>query len=389
MRAYLPVFAASAGAALLTTPLVRRLAVKLGAIDRPADRKVHPKPTPTLGGIAILLGIAAGLGAAYLLPTFRPVFQQSSELQGVLIAGAVISAIGVWDDMRSLRAPAKVAGQVLAAGLLILNGVVILFFWFPGLGIVSGPDLFVPLTVLWVLVMVNAINLMDGLDGLAAGIVAIAAAAFFVYATIGPSPLAGPSSSAALLCVVAAGAAIGFLPFNFYPARIFMGDSGSMLLGVVLAAATVSGVGRTVQPSGGDLAAFSIPILIPVIVLGLPLVDVLLAILRRLRRGRPIFAPDKEHIHHQLREIGHTHRQAVLLMYFWSLLLAGSALAITFIDGRLVVGTIVGTALLMILATFVPHRIREARRARRATEGQEPEPEPPGEPGFVKSFTSG
>lgn len=168
-----------------------------------------------------------------------------------------------------------------------------------------------------------------------------------------------------------------------------MGDSGSMLLGVVLAAATVSGVGRTVQPSGGDLAAFSIPILIPVIVLGLPLVDVLLAILRRLRRGRPIFAPDKEHIHHQLREIGHTHRQAVLLMYFWSLLLAGSALAITFIDGRLVVGTIVGTALLMILATFVPHRIREARRARRATEGQEPEPEPPGEPGFVKSFTSG
>jgi UDP-GlcNAc:undecaprenyl-phosphate GlcNAc-1-phosphate transferase len=167
------------------------------------------------------------------------------------------------------------------------------------------------------------------------------------------------------LSAITAGAAIGFLPYNFYPARIFMGDSGSMLLGVLLAAATISGVGSTVAPSGGALAALAIPVLIPAIVLAVPLADVALAIARRLRRGRPVFAPDKEHIHHQLREIGHTHRQAVLMMYLWSLLLAGSALAISFINGRALVAVIVGAALLIIAATFVPRRIRESRRQRR------------------------
>jgi UDP-GlcNAc:undecaprenyl-phosphate GlcNAc-1-phosphate transferase len=164
---------------------------------------------------------------------------------------------------------------------------------------------------------------------------------------------------------VAVGAAVGFLPYNFYPAKIFMGDSGSMLLGVLLAAATISGVGQTIQPSGGDIAAFSIPVLIPLIVLAVPLADVGMAVIRRLRRHRPIFAPDKEHLHHQLREIGHTHRQAVLLMYFWSLLLVGSALAVTFINGRAILTLILVTAVTLIGLTFIPRRIRESRRARR------------------------
>src|SRR5712691_1536 len=365
--AYLWVFLGTAGAVALAMPLVLWLARKLGAIDRPSDRKVHPKPTPTLGGIGILVGVLAGLGVAYLIPSFRLLFQQSSEIQGTIVAAVVISGVGALDDIRTLSAPAKVAGQVLAAGLLIIyGGVELLFFWFPKQGIISlGSDLAVPLTVLWVLIMVNAINLMDGLDGLAAGIVVIAAGAFFVWVYVVPPTLPGPVSTAGLLCAVAAGAGVGFLPYNFYPARIFMGDSGSMLLGILLAAATISGVGRTVQPSGGDLAALSIPVLIPAIVLAVPLADVALAIIRRVRRGRPVFAPDKEHIHHQRREIGHSQRRAVLIMYLWSVLLAGAALAISFINGRLIVGGILMVALLLIAATFLPRRIRESRRLKR------------------------
>ena len=324
------------------------------------------------------MGVLVGLGVAYLMPAFRPLFDESFELRGTLMAAAVISVIGLIDDLRALSAPAKVAGQVLAAGLLILNGVELLSFWFPTQGVILlGSDLAVPLTVLWVLVIVNGINLMDGLDGLAAGIVTIGAVGFFAYAFLGPTNLGESSPIAALISVVTAGAAVGFLPYNFHPARIFMGDSGSMLLGVLLAAATIAGVGRTLQPAGGDIAAFSIPVLIPLIVLAVPLADVGMAVLRRLRRGRAVFAPDKEHIHHQLRELGHSHRQAVLLMYFWSALLVGAALAVAFLNGRVVVGTIVGAALALILVSFLPRRIIERRRARRAAgEAQRSDPIP-------------
>ena len=371
MLRYVAVFLATAGAVLLATPLVRRMAVRFGAIDRPSDRKVHPKPTPTLGGVGILVGVLVGLGVAYLVPSFRSLYHQSLELQGTLIAAVVITGIGVLDDTRTLSAPAKVAAQLLAAGLLILNGVELLFFWFPTQGVISlGSDLSVPLTALWILTMVNGVNLIDGLDGLAAGIVTIAALAFFTWVYVSPPIGVQPLSTAALLSVIAAGAAFGFLPYNFYPAKIFMGDSGAMQLGIVLAAATLSGVGRTVQPSGGDIAAFSIPVLIPMIVLAVPLVDVALAIIRRLRKGRAVFAPDKEHIHHQLREIGHTHRQAVLIMYVWSVLLAGSALAVAFINGRLLVGSILVVALSLFLATLAPARLRRRREKRSARRAQ-------------------
>src|SRR6266545_4348012 len=336
MGPYLVVFLVSAGTVLLIMPLVRRLAAMFGAIDRPSDRKVHPKPTPTLGGIGILAGVLVAMAVAYLIPEFRRLYRQSWELQGVALGALVITALGIVDDVRALSAPAKAAGQILAAGLLILNGVELLFFWFPTQGVISlGSDVAVPLTVAWVLIMVNATNLIDGLDGLAAGIVAIAAGAFFVWVYIAPSTFSESTSIAALLAAIAAGAAVGFLPYNFYPARIFMGDSGAMLLGLLLAASTIAGVGRTIQPSRGALAAFAIPVLIPLFVLAVPLVDVGMAIVRRIRKGRPIFAPDKEHIHHQLREIGHTHRRAVLTMYFWSVLLAGSGLAVSFIPPRL------------------------------------------------------
>jgi UDP-GlcNAc:undecaprenyl-phosphate/decaprenyl-phosphate GlcNAc-1-phosphate transferase len=336
VAAYLTILLATAGAAAVATPVVRYLAVRFGAIDRPSDRKVHPKPTPTLGGAAIWVAMLVGLGTAYLMPAFRGLFAVSSEPLGVALAGTAIMVLGAVDDIRDLPVPAKVAGQILAAGLLLLNGVQLVYFWFPGLGVVSlGPDLAVPLTLVWVLAVVNAVNLIDGLDGLAAGVVAIAAGAFFWYASPAGQAAFGGPSPAALLSLVAAGAALGFLPYNFNPARIFMGDSGSMLLGLILAAATVSGVGRTDAPTNfSDFAALAIPVAIPLLVLAVPLVDVFLAIVRRMRRGRPVTRPDKEHIHHRLLEIGHSHRQAVLLMYLWSGLIAGSALLITFVRSR-------------------------------------------------------
>lgn len=362
---YAGVFLASALTVLLATPLVRWLVMRLGAIDRPSDRKVHPRPTPTLGGVAIWMGVLAGIGVAYLIPDFRELFELSSEPLGVMVGGTVILALGVFDDLRGLAAPAKIAGQVLAGSVLVLFGVQLLYFWFPGLGVLSlGPDLAVPLTLLWILAMVNAINLIDGLDGLAAGVVTIAAAAFFVYAFRTAEPIFLGPSPATLFSAIVVGAAVGFLPYNFNPARIFMGDSGSMLLGLVLAAATVSGVGRTVAPTDTDLAALAIPVAIPLLVLAVPITDVVLAVIRRLRRGAAIFRPDKEHIHHRLLEIGHTHRQAVLWMYLWSALVAGSALAITFIRSRaLAVGFLVGVALVLI-GTAVPRVFRANGKGR-------------------------
>ncbi|MGH2767326.1 MAG: glycosyltransferase family 4 protein [Actinomycetota bacterium] len=365
MFAYILVLLASAAAAYAATPVVRRLSLRFGAIDRPGDRKVHPRPTPTLGGLALWLACLAGFGVAYLTPEFRRLFGESSEPLGVVLAGTVIVALGSYDDVRGLSVPAKVAGQVLAGGLLILYGVQLFYVWFPGLGVVSlSPDLAVPITLLWVLVIVNAVNLIDGLDGLAAGVTAIAAGAFFTYAFRTGAPLFAGPSPAHLFSVVVAGAALGFLPHNFNPARIFMGDSGSMLLGLVLAAATISGVGRTDAPTAPDLAAVAIPAAIPLLVLAVPLVDVLWAIVRRLRRGRPVYAPDKEHIHHRLLEIGHSHRQAVLLMYLWSALLASSALAMTFVPSRtLAVAFLVGIAAILI-GTAVPRMRRANGRVR-------------------------
>ncbi len=355
MLPYVGVLLATAATAFVVTPLVRWLAIRFGAIDQPSDRKVHPTPTPTLGGVAIWASVLVGLWVASLMPAFRDVFDVSSEPIGVAVAGTVIVALGAYDDVRGMAVPAKVAGQVLAAGILLLFGVQLVYFWFPGFGVLSlAPDLAVPLTLLWVLVMVNAVNLIDGLDGLAAGVVAIAAGAFFVYAFRSAGPIFAGPSPASLFSIIVVGAAVGFLPHNFNPARIFMGDSGSMLLGLVLAAATVSGVGRTDAPTNTDLAALAIPVIIPLLVLAVPLTDVVLAVVRRLRRGRPVFRPDKEHMHHRLLEIGHSHRTAVLLMYLWSALLAGSGLAITYVRSRALALVAVGAVALILLGTAVP-----------------------------------
>ena len=338
MRPYLLVFAASAGVTFLVTPVVRRLALWRGWIDQPSDRKVHPRPTPTAGGLAMYVGVAAGLLAARAIPFLSDLRETSSELDAAFVAATVVVVLGMVDDTRGVSAFGKLAGQVLVAGIVVLLGVQLLYFYFPGQDVLAlPPDLAVPLTVLWIVALMNAVNLVDGLDGLAAGMVAIAAIAFFAYFR---TPDGGDQASvAALMSTIVAGVALGFLPWNFYPAKIFMGDSGALLLGLLMAVATISGVGQNLEgPSGGDLAAIAIPIVIPLLVLAVPLLDVVLAIVRRMRKGIGIAHADKEHIHHRLMDIGHSHRQAVLLMYLWSALIAGAALVVAYVDGRVLVG---------------------------------------------------
>jgi UDP-GlcNAc:undecaprenyl-phosphate/decaprenyl-phosphate GlcNAc-1-phosphate transferase len=377
VRPYLFVFVVTAAVTFVTTPLVRRLSLRLGWIDHPSDRKVHPAPTPTAGGLAIYLGVAAGMILARYVPFLSGLYETSSELDAAMVAASVTVVLGVVDDVRGVSPLGKLAGQILVAGLLVLLGLQLLYFYFPGEGVVSPrPDLAVPLTVLWIVALMNAVNLVDGLDGLAAGMVAIAAIAFFAYFRTPDG--ATQASVAALTSAIVAGAAIGFLPWNFYPAKIFMGDSGSLLLGLLMAVATISGAGQNLEgPSGGDLAAIAIPIAVPLLVLAVPLLDVVLAIVRRMRKGIGIAHADKEHIHHRLMDIGHTHRQAVLLMYLWSALISGCALAVAFVDGRTLVFAILATAVLV--AAVLPRLIRD--RTPRGSDAAAPDPLPPRGPG--------
>jgi UDP-GlcNAc:undecaprenyl-phosphate GlcNAc-1-phosphate transferase len=311
-----------------------------------------------MGGLAMYAGFLVGLGVSRFLPFFSEMNRRSTEPLAALVTCTLMVALGAIDDKRGTSALAKFTAQVFIAGVLVLTGVQLLYFWLPWFGIVSiGSDLGVPLTILWVVLVANAVNLIDGLDGLAAGMVTIAAGGFFVYMVRAPS-LFGSASPAPLLSMIAAGVCVGFLPWNFNPARIFMGDSGSMLLGMLLSLATISGFGRNpYPPSGGDLAVIAIPILVPLLVLAVPLLDVALAIVRRMRKGIGIGHADKEHIHHRLMDIGHTHRGAVLLMYLWSALLSGSALAVGLIDGRLAVGAILTAAGVLFLITALPRLV--------------------------------
>jgi UDP-GlcNAc:undecaprenyl-phosphate/decaprenyl-phosphate GlcNAc-1-phosphate transferase len=334
LQAYVLVAVMAAGLTYCLTPVVRAVALRIGAVDRPGGRKMHAIATPTLGGLALFFGFVGGLALSSLL--FPRLFL-SSEAAGIAIGAALMVGIGIADDLKGLSAPVKLAGQILAATTMTLAGVQVLFFWLPSVGpldegvISLAPELGIPITVLLVIVTVNAINLVDGLDGLAAGLVAIGAMAYFVYSyRTGNTGLIAQDSPAPLLSALLFGICVGFLPHNFNPARVFMGDTGAMLLGTLLSGATITGIGRTVEPQAGDGFALVIPVAIPALVLALPLVDTALAVLRRVRSGKGVMVADKAHMHHRLLEIGHSHRKAVLLLWLWSALLAGSTVALSF-----------------------------------------------------------
>jgi UDP-GlcNAc:undecaprenyl-phosphate GlcNAc-1-phosphate transferase len=324
---HLIVGAVAAGVTALATPGVVRIARRFGAVDVPEDRKVHKLPTPTSGGIAIYAGVLAGVLVARFLPAFRELFVSSTEPFGVMVAATLVCCLGVVDDVRGMKAPTKLAGQVLASGALVLGGVSLFYFWMPGVGVLGlSQDLSALITVIWAVALINALNLVDGLDGLAAGVTTIAAGTLFVYAyrTGG-----GEGTAATLIPALIVGSCLGFLPHNFNPAKIFMGDSGSMLLGILLASSTVSGVGRTVEPTASDAVGLIVPVLLPFFVLAVPLADASFAIMRRMRARTPVFHPDKSHIHHWLLEMARSHRQAVIVMYSWSAMLAAAALVLS------------------------------------------------------------
>jgi UDP-GlcNAc:undecaprenyl-phosphate/decaprenyl-phosphate GlcNAc-1-phosphate transferase len=359
---------------LLVGP-VRLLAIKLGAVAWPRGRDVHVTPTPRWGGLAMLGGVLAGVAMAYQLPALRLAFDTSSaEVLGAVLAGVLLVGVGVLDDRYDLDALTKFAGQTTAAGVLIIFGVQWSTFWIPfgggGDGI-SGSVLSLGygqgmlLTVLFTVVLVNAMNFVDGLDGLAAGIGMIGALAVGTFAISLILQYGNDPSyySPALIAAVLGGACVGFLPHNFNPARIFMGDSGSMLIGVLLAAATTSASGKipVVVDSPRYYLASLAPLIVFAAVLFVPVLDLAMAVVRRTRAGMSPFSPDKMHLHHRLLEIGHSQRRAVLLIYLWAGVLAFGAVALTFITDAVVVLWTVGFGLLLAaLASAVPrmrHRV--------------------------------
>ncbi|MEM9033539.1 MAG: MraY family glycosyltransferase [Actinomycetota bacterium] len=313
----------------LTTPLVRRLAGVLGAVVAPDERRVHRRPTATLGGMAMMAGLLAGMGVASQLPTYEEVFVSSTEPLGVLIGAGVIFCVGLLDDLNDISAPAKVTGQVAAGVVLYALGVTMFFFRVPVLGtVVLGPDLAPLVTVLWVVLMANAINLIDGLDGLAAGVVAIAAAAFFLYSLLlRDEGQIGAGNIGPLIAVLTIGLCLGFLVHNIHPASIFMGDSGALLLGLLMAASTMVVGGRANDQFAGGTYFFFAPVVIPFLVLGVAVLDTVWAIARRASRRVGLSTPDKEHLHHRLLRLGHTHRQSVAILWAWTFLLSATALS--------------------------------------------------------------
>ncbi|MCU1683244.1 MAG: undecaprenyl-phosphate alpha-N-acetylglucosaminyl 1-phosphate transferase [Amycolatopsis sp.] len=374
IREYILVALTAAAVTFLLTGIVRRFAIKVGAIANPRARDVHVTPIPRMGGIAIYLGLVAAIGLAHQLPVLRSGFLSLDSL-GVLVAAGLIVLIGAIDDRFELDAITKLCGQIMCAGILVLFGVQWVEFWVPwgggggslGSVVVLDKNQGAALTVILVVVMVNAMNFVDGLDGLAGGLGFIAATATCAF-SLGLLNSAGGDVGVyppALIAAALAGGCLGFLPYNFQPAKIFMGDSGSMMIGLVLAAASTSASGKIsyTRFGGSDALALLSPLLVVAAVLFVPLLDLLLAVVRRTRRGESPFAADKMHLHHRLLEIGHSQRRAVLLIYLWAGLLAFGAVSVTLFDSAAVFW-VVGLGLLFAIGVSVIPRLRSRNQAR-------------------------
>ncbi len=371
IASYLVVLSVAAVVTYIATPLVQVLSERMGAVVRPDERRVHKRPTPTLGGMAMLAGVLSALFVASRITDFEAVFQARTEVIGVAIAATLMYLVGFIDDLYEVSAPAKLAGMVLAGSMLSIAGVSIFIFRIPFAGLfVLSTDLSFLVTVLWVVGMANATNLIDGLDGLAAGIMAIAAAAFFLYSDrLAAADVLGAGNIGPMLAVITFGVCLGFLPHNFHPAKIFMGDGGALLLGLMMAASTISVGGRTDDPFSGQAFFFFAPLVIPLFILGVPVLDIVLAIFRRASRRAGLATPDKEHLHHQLMRLGHGQRRSVLILWTWTALLSGFVLYPTYTgDGDAVVPIGIAALLLVLFTVFAPgfDRLRGLK-----TEGQE------------------
>lgn len=383
MREYLLVFLVAAAVTYLLTVVAREIAMRTGAVAKVRDRDVHAEPIPYLGGLAML----GGLFAAYVVARELPFLSNAGpfvfeDAFSVLVAGALVCAVGVLDDIFDLDALTKFGGQVLAVGVLLYSGIQFRWFYETDGDVLSldGSQgaLF---TAFIVLATVNAVNFIDGLDGLAAGVIGIGALAFFFFCyQLTNLNRVSLATTGALLTAALAGACAGFLVHNFHPARLFMGDSGSMLLGLVLSSTAIT---VTTQFSAPDLARGAdgtrasllptlLPVAVPILIMIVPLADLVLAVVRRTRARRSPFAPDKQHLHHRLLEIGHSHRRAVLIMWLWAGLIAFGTTAVSLYDETEVwIGLGVATVVTVALTFLLP-----ALPGRRRDLGAGPEPGP-------------
>ena len=366
MRDYVLVLLVAAAVTYMLTPLARRLAVRIGALHEARDRDVHVVPIPRLGGLAMYGGLAVGLLVASQIPKLRGGIAGTGMISGLLLAGGLLVVIGFVDDRWGMSALPKFAGQVAAGGILVATGTQISWLPYPGGGIlIPTTNQQAVITILVVVATINAVNFIDGLDGLAAGITAIAAISFLIYYY-------------SLTKVV--GISVGFLPYNFSPAKIFMGDTGAMLLGLLLAYAPISSIAGTdpnLLATKVNRYPEIIPLLLPAALLVIPYADLLLAVVRRTRAGQSPFAPDRKHLHHRLLDIGHSQRASVLIMYLWAAAFSGSVVYLSIAKTEVksnhhgtpifVLVAITAAALAVLLLLSMPRRRWwEGRRSRRA-----------------------
>ncbi len=337
MLAYVVPFFIALIVSYAVTPGVKKLAIKIGAIDKPDERKVHTHVIPRLGGLAIYIGFMTAV--LYSMPVFPEFF-------GFLLGAAAIVLLGIWDDIRNIPARVKLAGQIIAAAIPVAYGVQIEWVTNPFGTILIIPEwLAVPVTVFWIVGFTNTVNLIDGLDGLAAGVSVIASISMFFMAVSMNQYLP------AMILVAMSGAALGFLQYNFNPAKIFMGDTGSMLLGYTMAVVAVLGLVKT---------AATVALIVPIIALGVPIMDTLFAIIRRKMSGVPVFQPDKGHLHHRLLALGMTQKQAVLSMYMVSVLLGFVAVFVANVGYKTGIVTI---AAVLAVCIYSARRIGVLRRS--------------------------
>jgi UDP-GlcNAc:undecaprenyl-phosphate/decaprenyl-phosphate GlcNAc-1-phosphate transferase len=330
---YLLIGLVAAAATFVCTPVVAIVARKFGWVAQPDERRIHAVATPDVGGIAMFIGLVAALAAARLDDHFDTIFARNDEPRGVLFAASLMFMVGLVDDIREISAPAKVVGTMAVAAVLTYYGVTMFYFRVPFLEVFTVSDDWVLLiTVVWLLGMTQAINLIDGLDGLAAGIVAIGALAFFIYSLRLADPtvrLLSSPSIGPLIAIITVGICVGFLPHNFNPAKIFMGDGGALLLGLLLAVST-SVVGGRADPNlqgyAGQTYFFHAPLFIPLFILGVPILDTLFAIIRRATRRQGVATADMRHLHHRLIEMGHGQRRSVVILWAWTALLSAFVL---------------------------------------------------------------
>lgn len=335
MIAYLSV----AGVALLVSlglsSLLWKTALRKGWYREIRPRDVHSEPTPRLGGIAVFGGLLAGALIAPFFDEFQPVFADPLAIIAVFIAALIVVGLGVIDDLIDLDWITKLSGQMIAAGVIAWQGVQIVSLPIGGITLFS-PALSLVLTVLAVVLVMNAVNFIDGLDGLVAGVALISTGVFFLYSFVLSLGDSGATyfSFATLLTVLLAGGLLGFLPWNWNPAKLFLGDSGSLLVGLMMSVSAISVTGQ-IDPatvSGTQLLPAFLPLILPLAVLIVPLVDFALAVGRRLRRGMSPFDADRSHLHHRLLDMGHTHRQSVLILYAWTAVLAIGTVMFLFVE---------------------------------------------------------